>query len=44
VVNYLKARLSPYFLGFTGGITFDILAKLTGKKFPVSAVRVYPVE
>ena len=36
----LPAVRLPYFLGFAGGITFDILAKLTDKKFPVSAVRV----
>jgi len=34
----LPAIRLPYFLGYTGGITFDISAKLTGKKFPVSAV------
>lgn len=30
----------PYFLGILGGYGFDLLAKLTGQKFPVSAVRV----
>lgn len=30
----------PYWLGYMGGLGFDILANLTGKKFPVSAVRV----
>jgi nucleoside-diphosphate-sugar epimerase len=30
----------PYWLGYMGGLSFDILAKLTGKKFSVSAVRV----
>lgn len=36
----LPAVRLPYFLGFAGGIAFDILSKLTGKKFPASAVRV----
>lgn len=30
----------PYWLGYLGGVCFDILAKISGKKFPVSAVRV----
>ena len=30
----------PYWLGYIGGLSFDLLAKLTGKKFSVSAVRV----
>jgi nucleoside-diphosphate-sugar epimerase len=30
----------PYFVGLMGGYTFDILSKLTGKKFPVSSIRV----
>jgi len=30
----------PYFLGMLGGYCFDILAKLTGKKLPISSVRV----
>ncbi len=30
----------PYWLGYTGGLSFDLLAKVTGKKFSVSAVRV----
>lgn len=30
----------PYWLGYAGGLSFDLLAKLTGKKFSVSAVRV----
>jgi hypothetical protein len=40
----LPAIRLPYALGYTGGLTFDALSKITGKKFPVSAVRVYPVE
>jgi nucleoside-diphosphate-sugar epimerase len=30
----------PYWLGMLGGYGFDVLSKVTGKKFPVSAVRV----
>lgn len=30
----------PYWLGYLGGFGFDLLAKLTGKKFTVSSVRV----
>lgn len=30
----------PYALGLAGGLTFDMAAKITGKKFPVSAVRI----
>ena len=30
----------PYWLGMLGGIGFDMLSKLTGKKFPISSVRV----
>ena len=30
----------PYSIGILAGFTFDILSKLTGKKFPVSVVRI----
>lgn len=30
----------PYFVGITGGYILDILSKITGKKFPISAVRI----
>ena len=30
----------PYWLGYMGGIGFDMAATITGKKFPISAVRV----
>jgi len=30
----------PYFLGLMGGYVFDILSKVTGKKFPVSSIRI----
>ena len=36
----LSAVRLPYWLGYMGGLSFDLLAKITGKKFPVSAVRV----
>ena len=30
----------PYWLGMTGGLCFDILSKITGKKFPISSRRI----
>ena len=36
----IPATHFPYWLGMLGGIGFDMLSKLTGKKFAVSAVRV----
>lgn len=30
----------PYFAGYMGGMCFDIASRLTGKKFPISAIRV----
>ena len=30
----------PYWMGMMGGYCFDVLAKLTGKKLPISSVRV----
>lgn len=30
----------PYHLGLLGGYAFDILSKISGKKFPISAVRI----
>ncbi|MCL3779158.1 NAD-dependent epimerase/dehydratase family protein [Prolixibacteraceae bacterium JC049] len=36
----LPAVRIPYWFGYLGGIGFDVLAKLTGKKFAVSSVRV----
>ena len=30
----------PYFIGLSGGYCFDILAKIVGKKLPISSVRV----
>ena len=34
-----KLRI-PYLIGFLGGYCFDLLAKLTGKKLPISSIRV----
>lgn len=36
----LPAIRLPFWLGYMGGLSFDLLVKLTGKKFPISAVRV----
>ena len=30
----------PYWLGLLGGFGFDVLARITGKNFPISAIRV----
>ena len=30
----------PYAVGLAGGLTFDVAARLTGKSFPISAIRV----
>lgn len=30
----------PYSAGLAGGATFDVLAKITGRKFPISTIRV----
>ncbi len=30
----------PYFIGLLGGYTFDLISKITGKKFPVSSIRI----
>lgn len=30
----------PYWLGFTGGLFFDFIANLTGKKLPISSIRI----
>lgn len=44
VEKVLKKRIPkihfPYWLGLCGGYCFDILAKLIGKKLPISSVRV----
>ncbi len=38
--KHIPATHFPYWLGILGGYGFDILAKLSGKKFPISSVRV----
>ncbi|MGL5683112.1 MAG: NAD-dependent epimerase/dehydratase family protein [Marinifilaceae bacterium] len=30
----------PYWIGMCGGMTFDLLAKITGRKLPISSIRV----
>jgi nucleoside-diphosphate-sugar epimerase len=30
----------PYWVGFLGGIGFDILTRITGKKFPINRIRI----
>jgi len=30
----------PYWMGYSGGLGFDVLAKITGKKFAISSIRV----
>lgn len=44
IEKVLKKRIPkthfPYWMGMCGGYCFDILAKITGKKLPISSVRV----
>ena len=30
----------PYSIGMVGGYTFDVLSRLTGRKFPISSIRI----
>jgi nucleoside-diphosphate-sugar epimerase len=30
----------PYSIGMVGGYTFDVLSRITGKKFPISSIRI----
>jgi hypothetical protein len=30
----------PYSIEMVGGYTFDLLSRLTGKKFPISSIRI----
>jgi hypothetical protein len=30
----------PYVLGYLGGLIFDVAATITGRKFPISSIRV----
>lgn len=40
-MNILASNIKvPYSIGLMGGYAFDVLSKLTGKKFPVSSVRI----
>jgi nucleoside-diphosphate-sugar epimerase len=48
IVNIIKDELNinrnipsmPYAIGLLGGYAFDVMAKITGKKFPVSSIRI----
>ncbi len=48
MTNYIQKELGrdnkiptvPYFVGLMGGYAFDILSKITGKKYPVSSIRI----
>ncbi len=40
LTKHIPSTHFPYWLGMLGGLGFDILSKLTGKKFSVSSVRV----
>jgi GlcNAc-P-P-Und epimerase len=37
--NLLSVRL-PFWLGYLGGMGFDLFAKISGKKYPVSVIRI----
>jgi len=39
-LGFAKPKTIPYAIGLGAGMTFDVIAKMTGKKFPISAVRV----
>ena len=38
--KHIPSTHFPYWMGMLGGYCFDVLAKLTGKKLPISSVRV----
>ncbi len=44
VENFINKKLPPmripYVLGYAGGLMFDVVSKITGKKFSISSVRV----
>ena len=48
LINFLRLKLNkkksrlriPYFIGYAGGLFFDVFAKLTNKKFSISSVRI----
>ncbi|WP_285892319.1 hypothetical protein [Chitinophaga horti] len=35
-----KVLKVPYFVGYCGGLAFDILSKVSGKKYAISSIRV----
>lgn len=39
-LGFAKPKSIPYAVGLGAGMTFDAIAKMTGRKFPISAVRV----
>lgn len=39
-LGFAKPKTIPYAIGLGAGMTFDVIAKMTGRKFPISAVRV----
>lgn len=39
-LGFARPRTIPYAIGLTAGMTFDVIAKMTGRKFPISTVRV----
>lgn len=40
-INLKKKPISvPYFIGYLGGVVFDVCSAITGKKFPISRVRI----
>ena len=39
-LGFARPKTIPYAIGLGAGMTFDVIAKMTGRKFPISAVRV----
>lgn len=39
-LGFAKPKTIPYAIGLGAGMTFDVIARMTGRKFPISAVRV----
>jgi nucleoside-diphosphate-sugar epimerase len=39
-LGFARPRSVPYAIGWAAGMTFDVIAKMTGRKFPISTVRV----
>ncbi len=48
IVNIIRSEMKkgeikfkiPYFIGLLGGYAFDLASKITGKKFPISSIRI----